>query len=211
MAVACAVEGRGLLLDCRSLETRHVRLPEHLRVVVMNSGVRRSLATSAYNERRGACERAVAAVQEIDPSVRALRDVDETLLARAASSMDDVAFRRATHVVRENLRPVRLAGSLERDDCLEAGCTMVESHESLRDLYEVSCPELDRLVTIALAQPGCYGARLTGAGFGGCAIALVEGDAVASFQQAISVGYKADTGLTAQMIVARPSAGARLI
>jgi galactokinase len=211
MAVACAMEGRALLLDCRSLEIRHVALPDDVRIVVMNSGVRRSLTTSAYNERRHACERAVAAVQTIDPSVRALRDVDDVLLERAASAMDAIAFKRASHVVAENLRPARFAAALEAGECQSAGREMLESHVSLRDLYDVSCRELDVLVARSMEQPGCYGARLTGAGFGGCAIALVKNGAVTSFREAISKAYAAETGRTAEIIVSRPSAGARLV
>ena len=149
--------------------------------MIVNSGVRRSLATSAYNERRAACERAVAAVRTFAPGVRALRDVDEHALEQARDAMDDEAFRRASHVVAENRRPARFAAALERGDPAEAGRVMLESHASLRDLYEVSCPELDLLVALSMEQKGCHGARLTGAGFGGCAIALVDAESVDSF------------------------------
>lgn len=211
MAVACAAAGRALLLDCRSLETRDVALPPTARIVVMNSGVRRSLASSAYNERRAACERAVAAIRRLDPAVRALRDVDAPLLARARASMDEVAFRRAAHVVAENARPALLADALAAGDLAKAGQAMLDSHASLRDLYEVSCRELDLLVSRASAQPGCHGARLTGAGFGGCAIALVDADCVEPFTREVAAGYAADTGLRTEIIVSRPSAGARLV
>jgi galactokinase len=211
MAVACATDGHALLIDCRSLETRHVTLPSHARVVVMNSGVRRSLATSAYNDRRAACERAVAAMQEFDPSVRALRDVDRQLLERARSRMDDVAFTRALHVVDESRRPEAFAAALETGDLASAGQLMIASHESLRDLYEVSCRELDLLVALSTAQPGCYGARLTGAGFGGCAIALVDADRVDAFSMTIADGYAARIGRRPDVIVSRPSAGARVV
>jgi galactokinase len=211
MAVACAREGKALLLDCRSLETQDVTLPPAVRVVVMNSGVRRSLAGSAYNERRASCERAVAAVREVHPGVRALRDVDPLLLKRARPFMDETTFRRASHVVAENLRPQAFARALASGDLVAAGRAMEESHISLRDLYEVSCPELDALVALSSAQPGCYGARLTGAGFGGCAIALVDAARVASFTGEVAVAYKAATGLGTDIIVSRASAGARLL
>ena len=211
MAVACAGEGRALLIDCRSLAIRDVELPASARIVVMNSGVRRSLSTSAYNDRRAACERAVSAVRQIDPSVRALRDVDQPLLRRARPLMDDTTFMRASHVVAENTRPDALARALAANDLASAGLIMGQSHISLRDLYEVSCRELDTLIAISGQQPGCYGARLTGAGFGGCAIALVDAEHVAPFTRAIESGYAAATGIHADVIVTRPSAGARLI
>jgi galactokinase len=211
MAVACAREGQALLLDCRSLEMRHVALPSSVRVVVLNSGVRRSLATSAYNDRRSACERAVAAVRQIDSSVRALRDVDRGLLDRARPRMDEVAFRRASHVIDENRRPKIFAAALAAGNLAVAGRAMIASHESLRDLYEVSCRELDLLVALSTAQPGCHGARLTGAGFGGCAIALVESDRIEPFIAAVRERYAADTGTQADVIVSKAGEGARLL
>ncbi|MGH9373607.1 MAG: galactokinase [Vicinamibacterales bacterium] len=211
MVVACAADGHALLIDCRSLDIREVALPADVRVVVMNTGIRRSLATSAYNDRRAACERAVAGVQPFAPSVRALRDVDRALLERARTSMDDVAFRRASHVVAENLRPVLFARAIEAGDLATAGRVMNDSHQSLRELYEVSCRELDALVALSTAQPECYGARLTGAGFGGCAIAMVKADRVEPFAAMVQQGYRAETGRHADVIVSRPSAGTRLV
>ncbi len=211
LSVAAAHEGCALLLDCRSLDTRDVPIPVDARVAVFDTGVRRSLTTSAYNERREACERAVAALRTIDPSVRALRDVDMPQLERARGSMDPVAFRRASHVVPENLRPVAMAAALEAHDLARAGKLMAESHASLRDLYEVSCPELDAIVELASAQPGCYGARLTGAGFGGCAIALTDAGSVEAIVAAVAEGYGARTGRDTSPFVCRPSAGAHVV
>ena len=211
LSVAASHEGCVLLLDCRSLDTRDVRMPAGVRVVVFDSGVRRSLATSAYNDRRAACERAVAAVRTLDSSVRALRDVDAGLLQRARPLMDDVAFRRASHVVPENLRPVEMASALEAGDLVSAGRLMADSHASLRDLYEVSCPELDAIVDLAVAQAGCHGARLTGAGFGGCAIALVDVGAVDAVVRAVAAGYREQSGRETEPFVCRPSAGAHVV
>ena len=211
LSVASAHEGCALLLDCRSLDARDVPIPRDARVAVFDTGVRRSLTTSAYNERREACERAVAAVRTIDPSVRALRDVDMALLGRARDAMDPAAFRRASHVVPENVRPVEMAAVLESHDLARAGRLMADSHASLRDLYEVSCPELDAIVELASAQPGCYGARLTGAGFGGCAIALADADAVDAIAAAVASGYKSRTGRDTTPFVCRPSAGAHVV
>jgi galactokinase len=210
MAAACATAGHALLLDCRSLEIHHVPLPASIAIVVMHSGVKRALAGSAYNDRRAACERAAAAVRQFAPAVQSLRDVDRGLLERARSSIDDVAFRRAMHVVDEMARPHAFAAAIARGDVDAAGRLMIASHASLRDLYEVSCRELDELVDAALAQPGCHGARLTGAGFGGCAIALVDASAVDRFAAALPTAYATRTGLETHVIRARASAGARL-
>jgi galactokinase len=211
MAVACARDGHALLLDCRSLETSDVVIPEDVRVVIVYSGVRRSLASSAYNNRRAACERAVAAVRRFAPEVRALRDVDEEMLERARASLDEEAFRRASHIVVENVRPSHLAAALERGDLERAGRIMLDSHASLRDLYEVSSPELDALVELSMAQKGCYGARLTGAGFGGCTVALVDADRVQPFATEVARAYEERTRLQPRVIISRPSAGTRLL
>ena len=211
MAVACARAGRALLLDCRSLETSDVLIPAGVRIVIVNTGLRRSLASSAYNERRAACERAVAAVCRFAPDVRALRDVDEAALAQARDAMDEEAFRRASHVVAENRRPAQFAAALPQGDFERAGRVMLESHRSLRDLYEVSCPELDLLVALSMEQEGCYGARLTGAGFGGCAIALVDSQRVGAFARFVAPAYAGRTRLEPKVIVSRPAAGTRLV
>ena len=202
--------GSALLLDCRSLETRQVPLPPESAVVVMDTGVRRALASSAYNDRRAACLRAVAAVQAIEPGVRALRDVDLALLARARTAMDDEAFRRASHVVGEIARPRAMADALAAGDLVAAGHLMDESHASLRDLYDVSCPELDAIVAAARSHPSCPGARLTGAGFGGCAIALVASRDAEAFMQHVTEGYARAAGREATVFAVRPSAGARV-
>ena len=211
MAVACGRRGAALLLDCRSLAIEVVPLPSTARIVVVYSGVKRALADSAYNDRRAACERAVAAVQRIDPAVVALRDVDNPTLLRARPLMDETAYRRAGHVVPEIARPGKFAAALAAGDLATAGLLMLESHRSLRDLYEVSCAELDLLVDLAMAMPGCYGARLTGAGFGGSIVALVDASTVDAFPAAVGGRYRTATGLEPRVIVSSPSEGARLL
>ena len=211
MAVACAHEGAALLLDCRSLAVQDVALPPAVRIVVMNSGVRRTLVTSEYNERRASCERAVAAIQTIDPAVGALRDVSPVLLEQARPLMDETTYRRAAHVIAENGRPALLADALTSGDLDAAGLAMADSHASLRDLYEVSSIELDALVGAASSHDACYGARLTGAGFGGCAIALVDAGDVGPFAGHVAGAYAAATGLTATITASRATAGARLL
>ena len=201
LASAACEDGAALLVDCRSLETLRVPIPADAAVVVMDTGVRRRLAASEYNDRRAACERAVQAVRTEAPAARSLRDVDAALLDRARGAMDDVAYRRALHVVHEIGRPVDMADAFAAGRLADAGRLMNASHESLRDLYEVSSPELDAIVARAREHRGCFGARLTGAGFGGCAVALVTADAVDDFQRHVG-------GAT---FSSRPAGGAHLL
>ncbi len=210
LASAACQEGSALLLDCRSLETQAVPIPAAARVVVMDTGARRSLAGSAYNERRASCEAAVLALRRRHPEVRALRDVDEATLLAARQELDPVALKRARHVVVENRRPVRMAEALRAGDLAAAGRLMNDSHASLRDLYEVSSPELDRITELARRHPACYGARLTGAGFGGCAVALVKADQADEFSSQVHRAYRAEVDLQSDFFVTAPSAGARL-
>jgi galactokinase len=211
LAVAAAREGCALLIDCRSLETRDVPIPAAARLLVFDSGVRRELAASAYNDRRAACERVVAELRSRHAWVRALRDVDDALLAEVAGSLDPIDVRRASHVIAENLRPAALADAFADGNLERAGRLMMHSHASLRDLYEVSSPELDALVDLAIVQPGCTGARLTGAGFGGCAIALAEAGSVERVMSSVEAGYEERTGRSTTAFVCVPSDGARVI
>jgi galactokinase len=210
-AAACSREGRALLLDCRSLATEDVPLPETSAIVVMDTGVRRSLAHSAYNDRRAACESAVAALRRAAPDVRTLRDVTPELLSSERERLDPIVWKRAAHVVAECKRPLQMADALRRDDLAAAGGLMDESHASLRDLYEVSCAELDLMVELARAQQGCHGARMTGAGFGGCAVALVEREAAERFARSVEKACRGRRGLLASCFACRPQEGARLL
>ena len=210
-ASAVSEEGAALLLDCRSLETRAVPVPAEAAVVVMDTGARRALAGSAYNDRRAACERVVAHLRTLDPFVRALRDVSPDLLERGRPGLDPTDYRRASHVVPENRRPVEMAAALEAGDLAAAGRLMNDSHFSLRDLYEVSCEELDLITGIAREQLACFGARMTGAGFGGCAVALVRADAVGPFCETVLATYTGKVDLPAALYPCRPMAGARLL
>jgi galactokinase len=210
-ASAVSEEGTALLLDCRSLETRAVPVPEDAAVVVMDTGARRALAGSAYNDRRAACERVVAHLRALDPSVRALRDVTPALLERGRAGLDPIDYRRAGHVVPESRRPVEMAKAFETGDLAAAGRLMNDSHFSLRDLYEVSCEELDLITEIARRQTACFGARMTGAGFGGCAVALVRADSVGPFCEAVLGTYTGRIDLPAALYPCRPMAGARLL
>ena len=211
-ASAAGVADHAILLDCRSLAWHPVPLPlDECALVVCHSGSSRKLETSAYNDRRADCERAVAAIAAIEPSVRSLRDVDTALLRRAADRLDPVAARRAQHVVEENARVLDVERALAARDLAALGRLFAASHESLRDLYEVSSPELDALVAIAAATPGVVGARLTGAGFGGCTINLVQRDAIAAFRTAVERDYPARTGLTPTVLAVDAVAGASFV
>jgi galactokinase len=206
---ACSRAGQALLLDCRSLEAEHAPLPESAAVVIMDTGVRRSLARSAYNERRAACESALASLRRVEPGLRALRDVSPELLRSEGPRLDPIARMRAAHVVAENQRPGAMADALRRGDLAGAGALMNDSHASLRDLYEVSCIELDRVVQLARTHGACYGARLTGAGFGGCAVALVERDAAEALARDVERRYRG--GLLASCFDCRPAECAHLV
>jgi galactokinase len=211
MASAVSREGCALLLDCRTLETEPVPVPEEAAVVVMDTGARRSLAASAYNDRRAACEAAVAVLAESHPGIKALRDVDAATLAATEAQLDPLVFRRAQHVVAENRRPLQMTEAFRNNDLPAAGQLMNESHASLRDLYEVSSPELNLVSGLARSHPDCFGARMTGAGFGGCAIALVAAARVDEFSRSVHAAYRAQVDLPSAFFACRPSAGARIV
>ena len=209
-ASAMGEAGAALLLDCRSLAFRAVPLPlDEVAIIVTHSGSTRRLERSAYNERRAQCEAAVSVIARNEPGVATLRDVTPAMLD-AAASLDPVLFRRASHVVAENARVLDAVAALDAGDVASAGRLLSASHASLRDLYEVSSPELDALVEIAEAVPGVLGARLTGAGFGGCTIAIVRREAVGRLTEAILEAYPARTGLTPRVFEVRPSRGASM-
>jgi galactokinase len=182
---ALGVKGGAVLVDCRSLEPRVVTMDlGSATVAICDTRVKHELASSAYNDRRTECERAVAHFARRLPAVRALRDVTEEDFERHAPELSDVLLRRARHVVTENARTLAAAELLSRGELDRFGSLMAASHASLRDDFEVSAPELDLAVEIALEVPGVYGARMTGGGFGGCAIALVAARAVPELTEA---------------------------
>jgi galactokinase len=204
--------GHALLLDCRSLACKHVplRLDEHgLSIVIADSAVTRELASSAYNDRRRECDEALAELRAhlSRPSLASLRDVTEEDLRPTA--IDTVPMRRARHVVGEIARVREAADALRRDDFARFGELMRASHASLRDDYEVSSPQLDRLVELATAQPYVLGSRLTGAGFGGCTVSLVRTDAVDSFERDVIEPYRRETGMAAKAYVTPACDGLR--
>ncbi len=203
--------GHALLLDCRSLSNSLVAIPDHAVVVVMDTGAPRLLADSAYNERSASCAAAVEILREADPAIRALRDVDLDFLESERGRLDETVYRRSLHVVTENLRPLSMADAFASADLERAGLLMDESHFSLRDLYEVSSVELDLFTELARQHSACYGARLTGAGFGGCAIALVSDEGAEDFMEETHSRYRSRVELPSAVFACRPESGARLI
>ncbi|MEJ2210098.1 MAG: galactokinase [Anaerolineae bacterium] len=196
-------EGQALLIDCRTFTWQAVPLPPEQAVVVCDTGLRRGLAGSAYNERRAQCEEAAQRL-----GVPSLRDLDPGALEARAGELPPLLRKRAQHVVYENERTRQAAAALQRDDVVTFGRLMNESHASLRDLYEVSGEALDLMAALARSQPGCYGARMTGAGFGGCAVALVEREVVNDFIAAVAPAYERQTRTPPALYATRPAAGA---
>jgi galactokinase len=211
IASAASEPDCALLLDCRTLDTEAVPFPEAAKVVVMDTGAPRTLAASAYNQRRASCERAVEAMRSRNPEIQALRDATRDDLKAVRSQLDDETYDRASHVIDENRRPAALAGALHNADLELAGQLMNDSHASLRNLYEVSSHALDLITDLARRHPACHGARLTGAGFGGSAIALVDSVGAEDFADEVHAAYEAQLDLPSQFFVCQPVGGARLI
>lgn len=208
---ACGVENKLLLLDCRSLEWITLPLPHEVAIVVADTTVRRKLTSGEYNKRRSACEEAVRLLKEDLPDIKSLRDVRPADFNRLAAKLPDVVEMRARHVVEEIQRSDQSQALLEAGDIQSFGRLMNECHASLRDLYDVSCPELNVMADTAQSLDGCYGARLTGAGFGGCTVNLVATEKVDGFVDALAKGYERETGLHPEIYVTRASNGAELV
>ncbi|MEZ4595233.1 MAG: galactokinase, partial [Chloroflexota bacterium] len=211
MISAAGQAGHALLIDCRSLDAQLVPLPPALdgsgtAVVILDTTTRRGLVDSAYNERRQQCEAAAAHF-----GVTALRDVSISEFLAEADNLPELTRRRAKHVITENLRTLNAAKAMQNADAALLGQLMNESHASLRDDFEVTNDALNIIVDIAQAQDGCFGARMTGAGFGGCAVALVHEAKVAGFVTAVSDQYHQQTHRSPKIYVCQPSDGASVI
>jgi galactokinase len=204
-----ASAGHAILLDCRSITAKSIPLNlKGYRIVVCNSRVKHSLASSEYNQRRRDCERGVEMLRSILPEIRALRDVSLSDFSKHKSILPDSVLRCSRHVITENARTLKAANALETGDIVEMGALMSSSHQSLRDDYLVSCPELDLLVKSAESQFGVLGARMTGGGFGGCTVNLVKGSAIGAFKENVSHQYQAENGLIPEIFVVNASDGA---
>ncbi|MEJ5240067.1 MAG: galactokinase [Anaerolineales bacterium] len=204
MVSALAQRGHALFLDCRSLETRQVPFPPGVTLVVMDTNTRRELAGSAYNERREQCTRAAHLLGV--PSLRHLSSQELERRAKA-SGLDEVLYRRARHVVSENERVQQAIQALEAGDVPTFGTLLNESHRSLDRDFEVTGAALNGIVTAAWEHPACYGARMTGAGFGGCALALVKEEAVQDFMRFVGETYRHRCGREAAFYPSHPAQG----
>ncbi|MFN2597932.1 MAG: galactokinase [Pyrinomonadaceae bacterium] len=209
LVAAMGRSGHALLIDCRSLEASFVPLDtSETAVVVCDTNVKHSLASSAYNERRAECERGVELLRAELPDIKALRDVSVEEFERYENLLPEPVRRRCRHVVTEDARTLAAADALRRNDLWELGRLMDRSHKSLRDDYEVSCAELDVMVEIAGNFGGALGARMTGGGFGGSTVNLVRRAALDEFRETVGREYNRATGRAATIIVTEPGDGA---
>lgn len=197
-----------LMLDCRSLQFEFVPIPESVRLVICNTGVKHKLAGGEYNRRREECEEAVRSLAKVLPGIRALRDVSREQLEEHRALLSEVAYKRAKHIVKENERVLNGKEALRQGDLRKFGEYMAQSHVSLRDLFEVSCAELDLMVELAKREPGVYGARMTGGGFGGATINLVDARCAAGFAENVAKAYQEKTGIACATYVCMPVDGA---
>jgi galactokinase len=202
---------RALMLDCRSLEYELLPVPDTVRLVVCNTMVKHANASGAYNERRAQCEAGVKHFAGFLPHVKALRDVTLEDLERYGPDLPEVIYRRCRHVISENARVLAAADALEQHDLDCFGHLMTESHISLRFDYEVSSHHLNLMVALAINVEGLYGARMTGGGFGGCTVNLVDAAHVDHFQRGVAEGYEQITGLKPEIYVCEASKGAEQI
>jgi galactokinase len=207
MISACGKAGHAMLLDTRTLERSYYPVPNGVAIVVADSQVRRALTGSEYNIRRTQCEQAVAILREDLPGIKALRDVSVQDLQRLGQRLPEDVLRRARHVVTEDDRVMKFTAALQRGDLGGVGALMIEGHQSLRDDYEVSIPELDTLVHAATEVEGCYGARLTGAGFGGCIVALANEQAVPELEKHLRQVYQQRHAIDPTVYVTRAADG----
>jgi len=205
IAASLGRAGHALLIDCRTLSVVPVPLPQGISLVVCDSRVPRQLGESRYNERRAECEEGVRLLRERLPWVNSLRDVDPDTFEQWRPALPEVIAMRCEHVIRETARVQETVHALRRGDLQHVGVLFAESHASLRDRYQVSSPELDALVDVASGVRGVVGARLTGAGFGGCTVNLVRTGAVDEFREAVLGGYAERTGRTGGSIGTSPT------
>ena len=201
-------EHSAIQIDCRALTHEYAVLPENLAIIAVNSLVKHELGTSAYRERVSECQQAVAALQELDPTIRSLRDVSPAFFQQVQESIPMLPRKRARHVITDSQRVLDLAVAARKQDLNEMGRLFVASHRSMQYDYEISCEEIDFLVDTAIKLPGVYGARMTGGGFGGCTVNLVAPEAEAEFQNQITKAYQERYSIQPLFYRCIPSAGA---
>jgi galactokinase len=203
-------KGHAILLDCRSLEYELVPIPEKVRFVICNTKVKHELSGGEYNRRRQECEEAARVLSKTYPGVHSLRDVSSDQLSAVAAMMDPVLYKRSKHVISENERVLRAAERFRAGDLDGVGQLMRESHRSLRDDYEVSCRELDLMVEAAEGLSGYYGGRMTGGGFGGCTVNLVEERHANAFAEQVADHYLQATHISPDIMICSAANGAAL-
>lgn len=209
--VSChGLADHALLLDCRSLQFQPVRIPDALSVVICNTMVEHRLGSeeNQYNTRRAECGQAIRALQQVGPHLRTLRELTLADLDRHRALLTDTLYKRCRHVVTENARVQQIAAALQQNDLKQVRELMTVSHRSLRDDYEVSCAELDLMAALAEKQQGVHGARMTGAGFGGCMVSFVETNYVEKFRRRVAELYTAETGRMPEIYVCKAAGGA---
>jgi galactokinase len=199
--------GHALMLDCRSFETTPLPIPPQLRLVVCNTGVKHELTGGEYNQRRAQCEEGVRLLSSNLSPIQALRDVGSDQLDRCKEILPELIYRRCRHVVTENERVQQAADAFLTGDMSMLNALMAESHRSMRDDYEISCAELNLMVEIARVQPGVIGARMTGGGFGGCTVNLVQADAAEEFRVSVAAEYEKHTRTSPAIYVLNASEG----
>ena len=210
--IACfGKAGHAVMLDCRSLESQALPIPDDVSVVVCNTLVKHELASSEYNARREQCEAGVRILSRHLPDVNSLRDVRVADVEKFKDELGEIIFKRCRHVAGENDRVRAAANALTQRDLKTFGKLMYESHESLRDDYEVSCRELDVMVDLARAIDGVFGARMTGGGFGGCTVNMVDVSAAGKFARAIKADYAKATGRVPDVYFCAPADGAERV
>lgn len=206
--VTGGVAERAMLLDCRSLQYELLPLPTKAKVVICNSMVKHQVASGEYGGRRDEIEAGQAIIKRLRPGVESLRDATLADLEACAGEMSAEVMARCRHVITENGRVVRAREALLNGDLEQFGKLLLEAHKSFRDDFAASCGEVDTLVEIASRQPGCYGARITGGGFGGCTVNIVEMNAAAQFTNTLRDEYRKATGIVADCFICEASDGA---
>jgi galactokinase len=205
----CGAQDHAVMIDCRSLQYTLAPIPMDVRIIICNSMVKHSVAGGEYNTRRAEIEEGTGILRRHRPEIKALRDATIDDLERWGSEMPPNVLRRCRHVITEDNRVLAAVEAFRAGDLNRFGELMREAHISFRDDFEASCKEIDILVELATKQPGCYGARLTGGGFGGCTVNLVGADQAENFTRAMRDGYKQATGIDSDIYISRASAGAR--
>lgn len=204
-------EGNVILLDCQSLEYKHIPIDLHpYKIIMLNTNVSHNLATSEYNTRKAECEEGVTIVKKRNPEVNSLRDVTREMLESCRAAMTQTVYNRCSFIVDENKRVMAMVNAMQKKDLKTVGNILYEAHEGISSLYEVSCPESDFLVDFAKKNSEALGARQTGGGFGGCTLNLVHENAVEDFKAAATKAYKAAFDITLDAFEVKPSGGTKI-